>query len=349
MGKLEHYALDFDAIETTLAEFFHDKKEIEYLFEQTNDVTYRVSVSKADIKKPGVLTIYNKQGLYCMDLGGTPKLLSVCTECRDFIIQHLRISSAVRQTFSIKDVDSELAEVCLACLGDNYTLSDEKGDVSDAKHYIVSDPNRSSVSVICYNNGTIFVQGAVTSLFLKVCTEISKECKGTPKNVVEELVKIAPLVKKRYDVDINTLVNNPKPLIDNHLDVMVLSSVVLANSAVACYDFGPYAFGVLKAIEGLLALKLQAHFDKDTDLFSKCYRPDGAGRQKLHINDFDAPEQAALKKILEDAYNFIADNRNTSFHVKKLHVETSRILTEEEALDIIEDGLDYINGLCDNW
>lgn len=349
MGKLEHYALDFDAIEPTLEEYFHDKEGLEYSFEQTNDVTYRVSISKANIKKPGLLTIYNKQGLYCLDLGGTQKLLGLCTECRDFIIQRLQISNSVRQSFSIKDVDSELAEACLVCLGENYTLSKEKGDVPDARHYTVSDTHRSSVSVICYNNGTIYVQGAITTLFLKICTEISKECKGTPENVVEELVKIAPLVQKRYDVDINALVNKPQPLIDNHLDVMVLSSVVLANSAVSCYDFGPYAFGVLKAIEGLLALKLHTHFTKDSDNFGKCYSDNGSGRQILYVHDFDEPEQAVLKKTMEDAYNFIVDNRNTSFHVKKLHVETSRILTEEDALDIIADGLAYINELCDNW
>ena len=68
-----------------------------------------------------------------------------------------------------------------------------------------------------------------------------------------------------------------------------------------------------------------------------------------NIHDFDAPEQACLKSVMEDAYSFICDNRNTSFHVRKLHVEASRILTEEEALDIIDDGLNLINKLCDNW
>ena len=108
---------------------------------------------------------------------------------------------------------------------------------------------------------------------------------------------------------------------------------------------------MLKAIEGLLALKLQTYFDKDNDFFSKCYHDDGAGKQKLNSNvhDFDSAENAVLKATMEDAYNFIVDNRNTSFHIRKLHVEASRILTEEEALDIIDDGLDYINKLCDNW
>lgn len=351
MGKLKHYALDFDALEPTLVEFFQDKEDIQYSFEQVNEFTQKVAVSKTNLKRPGLLIIYNKQGLYCMDISGTPSLHGICADCRDFIIQHLQIPNAVRQTFSIKDVDPVLAAACIVCLGENYTLSQEIGDVPDAKHFIVTDTHRSSVSVICYDNGTVYVQGACTPLFLKVCTEVSKECRGIPENVVNELIKIAPLVQKRYEVDINSLVNNPQPLVVNNLDVMVLSSVILANSAVAIFDFGPYAFGVLKAIEGLLALKLKSYFDKDNDFFNKCFCDDGSGRQKLKatIHDFDAPEHAVLKSTLEDAYNFICNNRNTSFHVRKLNVPASRILTEEEALDIIDDGLDYINKLCDNW
>lgn len=349
MGKLDHYALDFDAIEPTLAEFFQNKGDLACSFEQVNNYTYKVSVSKPNLKKPGLLTIYNKQGLYCMDIGGTPALVGVCSDCRDFILQRLQIPNAVRQTFSIKGVDSELAAACIVCLGSNYTVSADKGDVLEAKHYIVTDTHRSSVSVTCYDNGTIYVQGAYTALFLKVITEISKETKAASEVVVKELMNIAPLVQNRYEVDINALVKNPQPLIDNHLDVMVLSSVILANSALNTFDFGPYAFGVLKAIEGLLILKLHSHFTKDSDSFGKCYSDLGAGRQELYVHDFDAPENAVLKKTMEDAYNFIVDNRNTSFHVRKTFVEASRILTEEEALEIIEDGLDYINKLCDNW
>lgn len=349
MGKLEHYALDFDAIEPTLAEYFQEKCDLRYSFEQVNDYTYRVSVMKEGIKKPGLLMIYNKQGLFCMDLGGAQALVGVCADCRDYLIQRLQIPNAEKQSFSIKDVDAELAAACVVCLEDNYTVSEDKGDVPDAKHYVVTDDHRSSVSVICYDNGTIYVQGAYTALFLKVITEISKETSATPDVVVKELMSIAPLVKQRYDIDINALVKNPKPLIDNHLDVMVLSSVILANSALNTYDFGPYAFGVLKAIEGLLILKLQPHFTKDSDSFGKCYSDLGNGKQELYVHDYDAPEYAVLKKAMEDAYNFIVDNRNTSFHVRKTFVEASRILTEEEALDIIEDGLNYINILCDNW
>lgn len=350
MGKLEHYALDFDAIEPTLEEFFQDKGELEYSFAQENDFTYRLSVTKPNIKKPGLLFIYNKQGLYCMDPKGTPALLGVCSDCRDFILQRLQIPNAVRQSFAIKDVDSELAAACIVCLGESYTVSADKGDVPDAKHYIVTDTHRSTVSVICYDNGTIYVQGAYTALFLKVITEISKETSAAPEAVVKELLGIAPLVQNRYEVDINALIDNPKPLIDNNLDVMVLSSAVLANSAVAIGDYGAYPFGILKAIEGLLALKLQAHLESDFESFGKtCFSPDAHGIQRLNYDDFNDPSHNQLKAAIESSYNFYNNNRHSTFHTKKLNVAASRVLSEEEALDMIDDGLDLINKLCDNW
>lgn len=349
MAKLEHYALDYDAIEATLEEFFSDKEGYSYAYEKVEDYIDRVVIGKEQVKKPGILRIYNKQGLYCMVVEGTPSLKTICNECKSFIIERLQIPSAIRQSFSVKNVDAELAEACLVCLGENYIIGNDLGDISDARHYIVRDNHRSSVSVILYNNGTIFVQGAYTALFLKVITEISKETSAAPEAVVEELMRISPLLNKRYDIEIDKLIHNPKPIKDNHLDVMVLSSVVQANGALPIGDYSGYSFGILKAIEGLLALKLQAHFNKDTDPFSCCFSPDTHGIQRLSVSDFDAPEQAGLKTEIENAYNFYNNNRHSTFHVKKLHVETSRILTFDEAIDIIDDGIELINRLCDNW
>lgn len=349
MAKLKHYALDFDAIESTLEEFFSDKPAYKHQFTQENDFTYKVSISDDRCKKPGVLTIYNKQGLYCLDVGGTPNLTPLCRSCVDFLIERLQIPSKERQSFSIKGIDSDIVELCLQYLGTSYTLSEDRGDVADARHFLVTDAYRSTVSVICYNNGTVYVQGAYTSLFLRVVTDITRETAAAPAAVIQELIRIAPLVQKRYEIDINRLVTNPAPLTAKNLDVMVLSSAVLANSAIALDDYGAYPFGILKAIEGLLALKLQTHLNSDYDSFGGCFHPDATNIQRLTIPDFDAPDQALLKSAIEDSYNFYNNNRHSTFHIKKLTVEASRVLTYEEAIDMINDGLDLINRLCDNW
>jgi len=349
MAKLQHFALDFEAIEPTIEEFFADKAAYTHRFFQEDEYTYKVLISDGHCKKPGLVIIYNKQGLYCLDVGGTPALSSLCNACIDFIKERLLIPSAERQSFSIKGVDSDIVELCLRYLGTNYFLSDDKQDVSDARHFIVTDTYRSAVSVICYNNGTVFVQGAYTALFLRVVTDITREAAAAPAAAIQELIRIAPLVQNRYEIDINRLVNNPAPLTAKNLHVMVLSSAVLANSAIALGDYGAYPFGILKAIEGLLALKLQAHLNSDNEPFGGCFRPDASNIQRLSILDYNAPAQASLKSAIEDSYNFYNNNRHSTFHVKKLTVEASRILTYEEAIEMIDDGLVLINRLCDNW
>lgn len=349
MSKLPHYALDFDAIEPTLEEFFAEKAGYVHHFIQENEYTYKVQVSDGKCKKPGLVVIHNKQGLYCLDVGGTPSLSHLCRTCIDFILERLQLPSVERQSISIKGVDADIVEICLQYLGENYILSDDKKDVPDARHFIVSDAYRSTVSVICYENGTLLVQGAFTALFLRVLSEITKETKTAPDVAVQELMRIAPLTQNRYEVEINKLVTNPRPLIDKHLDVMVLSSAVLANSAIAIGDYGAYSFGILKAIEGLLAMKLQAHLNSDFDSFGGCFQPDALNIQRLSVTDFNEPVQAALKSAIEDSYNFYNNNRHSTFHIKKLAVEASRLLTYEEAIDMIDDGLTLINRLCDNW
>ena len=62
MAKLEHYALDFDAIEPTIADFFSETNGIEYSFERVNDFTHKLSVSKENIKKPGITNYIQQTG-----------------------------------------------------------------------------------------------------------------------------------------------------------------------------------------------------------------------------------------------------------------------------------------------
>lgn len=349
MAKLPHYALDFDAIEPTIEEFFSGKAGYVHNFIKEDEYTYKVEVSDGKCKKPGLVIIHNKQGLYCLDVGGTPSLSPLCRTCIDFILERLKLPSVERQSVSFKGVDADIVEICLQYLGDNYVLSEDKKDVPDARHFIVSDAYRSAVSVICYENGTLLVQGAFTALFLRVLAEITKGTEAAPDVAVQELLRIAPLTQNRYEVEINKLVTKPRPLIDKHLDVMVLSSAVLANSAIALGDYGAYPFGILKAIEGLLSIKLQAHLNSDFESFGGCFQPDASNIQRLSVPDFNAPAQSALKTAIEDSYNFYNNNRHSTFHTKKLTVEASRILTYEDAIDMIDDGLILINRLCDNW
>ena len=134
------------------------------------------------------------------------------------------------------------------------------------------------------------------------------------------------------------------------MDGFITTSTVLANSGIEIGDYACYSFGILKSIEGLLSLKLRAKIKSDSVSIGKFFEENSVSKKfhlKGSITEFDT--DANLKRAIDDAYDFYNKNRHTTFHTKKIHVETSRILSYEEAVDIIDDGLKVINELCNNW
>ena len=55
-----------------------------------------------------------------------------------------------------------------------------------------------------------------------------------------------------------------------------------------------------------------------------------------------------LKSALEEAYTLYHKHRHTTFHVDSI-IESSRILSFDDALDIIKEALRIINRICNNW
>lgn len=353
MAKMLHYALNFDAIEPTIAEFFSDKPDYEYEFVEEKSYMHALKIWKVEsgtrCKKPGIVTIYNKQGRYCLVGEGATQLRKVVEDCKDFLIEELRLPDADLRCFVLKGVERELFNAFMDIIRKELTIAEGKS-VPTGSHFVVSDNKNSSVHITYYDTGVVRMQGVFTALFMNLITNATKELTGEDGAVIEELLKIGQQKNNRYATEITKLVNNSKPLTDYKLSGSVLASVILANSNNELGDYACYSFGVLKAIEGLLALKLAAHLASDTDSIGNCFEEHPTSHLyhlRATINDFDGNPE--LKKYIEKAYNTYKNNRHTTFHVRKLNVEASRVLTYEDALDIIDDGLGIINGLCDNW
>lgn len=354
MAKGEHYALRFDAMESTISAFFCDKSDYLFTFEKETEYKHCIKIWKekdgVKSKKPAIINVYNKQGRYCLHVEGATALTAIANECRQFLIDSLSLPDMDLKCFTLRLVDTELYQLFLEDIAEDYTLSDEKSESGKYTRRVVSDNSHASVTLTFYDNGTLTMQGVFTVLFSSLIACATRELSDEDENHINELISLAPQKNSVFNTDIDKLVNNPKPLLDNKLEVFVVSSALLANSNIVLGDYGCYSFGVLKAIEGLLAVKLSAHFKKDTDNVGQFFVENSASKKyRLHsdINDFD--NQPELKKYIENAYDTYNKSRNTTFHVRKLHVEASRKLSYEEALGIIEDGLEIINGLCDNW
>ena len=302
-------------------------------------------------KKKGGLRIYNKQGLYCLVVEGSQDFKSISTECKEYLIEKLRLPDAELKCFVLRDIDSDLYNAFVDIVKKEYAVTEKEITIPEATQQLnVCDTHHSSVYITFYKNGTIRMQGAYTALFSNLIVCATKELAGEDGAVIKELLSIGKQKFYRYDTDITKLISNSKPLTDYKLSGSVLASTILADSNIEMEDYACYSFGILKAIEGLLALKLKTHLSSDTDSIGNCFEEHPTSHKfhlKTTIKDFDGNTE--LKKYIESAYNTYKNNRHTTFHVRKLHVEASRVLAYEDALDIIDEGLAIINGLCNNW
>ena len=345
MASEQHYSLNFDAIEPTIDAFFEDKPDYKYEFVKNVDASHTLRIWKDNngvvSKKKGGLRIYNKQGLYCLVVEGSLNFKTISTECKEYLIEKLRLPDVDLKCFVLRDVDSDLYNAFVDIVKNEYTVKERENSIPDAIQQLnVCDTHQASVHVTFYKNGTIRMQGAYTALFSNLIICATKELAGEDETAIQELISIGRQKSSRYETDITKLVSNSKPLTDYKLSRYVLASTILADSNNELEDYACYSFGILKAIEGLLALKLKAHLASDTDSVGICFEEHATSHiyhLKSSIKDFDgAPE---LKKYIESAYNTYKNNRHTTFHVRKLHVEASRVLKYEEALSIIDDGL----------
>ena len=127
---------------------------------------------------------------------------------------------------------------------------------------------------------------------------------------------------------------------------MIESSLQLVNSGISVSDYGCYTFGVLKAIEGILKLRIQ----EDVYIFENFgdYFIINKNKGTYHFKTSLYDEQPNLKKALEKAYNHFHKYRHSTFHVDD-QIETTKILNYSEAISIIVDSVHIINEICNNW
>ena len=204
------------------------------------------------------------------------------------------------------------------------------------------------VSIIFYNNGTLFLQGAVTAFYIELITEIMETISSVPTEVMEDFLAIQPLVGCVIEKDLNKHFTKTENIEGSILEDFLKTSIALANSGVVVDDYGCYTFGIMKALDGLISKRLLEDAPDFKDYGTYFERgKDGNYHFLENVGTYNG--NPSLKRALEKAYDFYNKNRHTTFHIDRRNLETSRTLYYDEAVNIIKDGLVIINDLCTNW
>lgn len=324
---------------------FAEEKGIEWSCTSEKDFQdiFKLTYDKAN----RFITInYKKNGLTSISHQGTNKTSRLGEECCEYIISKTSLPDTVHQTFTIRNCNLENYEYFKEEIGNEHITIIKTNDGSVLERIKVKDDTGATITVTIYKNATLFFQGAVTPLFVSLIN--------------------AALQWMLHDVDNNNSIIGLKNVscniesdVTKHIDhieklkpdgdvmiKMIETSLQLVNSGISVSDYGCYTFGVLKAIEGILKLRIQEDFFTFENFGDYFILNNNKGTYYFKTDFYD--EQPKLKIAMEKAYNHFHKYRHSTFHVDD-QIETTKILNYSEAMSIIVDSIDIINEICNNW
>lgn len=351
MNTSKNYSLFVENIEPAVASFVSRESGLLLVIDKPDETKKICRIKKG--KSTGIINFYiKKNGLVSISIQGSDSLNELCERCCSYVLQQTSIPNSLRKSFTIRNANKDNLALFKLELSDSYELiitDKEAGDNTNAvERFDIQTANGTRVYCTLYSNDTFLLQGNVTTLFLTVLTEClrwlvdEKQITAIPSAV--DLQNIT----QTFSENINDLVPNLSICGDDDCVIqrMILTSVALFNSGVIVEDYGCYTFGVLKALEGVLKLRLSKDIPSLKALGDLYYFDQTSHRHRLETIVYD--DHLELKKALNKGYNNWVSSRHSSFHADE-QISTSTLLSYEQAHEVFIKTLDCINSICNNW
>lgn len=348
----EHFSLDYGSIDEVVKTFAAENGGLLISVKDVSPNQKMVEIKKG--RSTGILNIYQtNKGLVSFNIQGSVSMNIDMVKCRNFIKNKTALPDSIKKSFTLKNCDLLSYDFLMSELGGrsqkwNVEL---KQDVKPPifKQIKISN-NNSNVVLTLYENGTVFLQGCVTPLYVDVMTTVLLCCTADDN---AQTMDISNTVCKT-DEDVNSHIPNIACLgaAESIIKVLIKSSLTLLNSGLVVSDYGCFAFGALKALEGVIKSRMQID---NPDVGSKSHPIGSYFNQDLStlkwhfiptINYYDS--LPTLKSALEKGYLIYYNRRNTLFHVD-YQVEMTCDMTYDEARTCVSEVLEVINFICTNW
>ncbi len=347
MASKKHYALDIENIPSIIDEYFKANTQFKYEISKSDDKGLMLKISKG--KSNGILNLFYTRGRVSYSVQGRMK--EKAEECWEYIKQHTTLPNTERKTYTIKKVSEEDYQVYKKCLEEYEYYKVENIAFTDSNivdRFKVSGKYDATVAFTYYKSGTLYLQGTMSSLFLSLIVETLPVITSIPTDIITEVASCSTTRPIVIEEDLDKHIDNTTPIKGSVIEKMIISSIQLINSAVPIEDYGCFVLGILKATDAIMSKKLVevtgTPFDKYGTYLGSI--DDGVTYSfKQSVLDFN-PE---LKKSIENAYTYYIDKRKETFHVDRTAIETSTILSYDEAIDIVNESLKNINNICNHW
>lgn len=351
MDQKKNYSLYTDGIENAFNAFVSQDQSLSLAMNKPSDAitVYRITKGRAT----GTINVhFKKNGLVSMSIQGAPSMSVLCDKCCDDVIQRTSIPNSLRKNFTLRKANSDNLEFFKTELTDTHGLNINSRSANPTTHISESFDilNATGAKVVCtlYDNDTFLMQGNLTALYVTVMTEALRWIVNTDK--VSNVTDIITLnnTTQLYSEDINSLIPNLSVCgdTDGVIERMVRTTVRLFNSGAIVEDYGCYTFGVLKALEGVLKLRLSDDLGPIDKLGNHYVYDPISHRHRITGTTYDS--NIELKKALNKGYNEWVSSRHSSFHADD-QISTTTLLSYEQAVEVFQKALDCINNICDNW
>lgn len=297
----------------------------------------------------GYVNCHISKGKVSLDVQAVDtEINAVCNNCVQFLISELTIPQPDRKCLKIVDVDeSKYYELIDTIKSEPDVNVEEKTPPSTKlKSFItITDRYGAELHVQFFCNNTLFIQGAISTLFVDMQTFMVGFLSPAPDLVTDEFLKINSIEEDIFSKNLSHYFHHPEYIESTVIETLINTSFVIANSATILPDYSAMTFGIFRAIEALLYKRIRMDIPNQSNF--SCFTYDKPTRTaSWNVSSFDSAP--ALKAALLHGYEFYCNNRHTTFHVDPTLV-TTRLLNKEEAIGLITDAIDKMNDICDNW
>ena len=347
MARKKHFYLNIESIPSVIDDYFKANTQFEHEIANNDDSGLLLKIKKGN--STGILNLFYSKGRVSYSVQGRMK--EKAEECWNYIKQQAALPNTEHKTYTIKDVSKEDFNEYKKCLDEyeSYTLEDmDTSDSNVINRFKVTGRYEATVVFTYYKNGTLYLQGTISSLFLSLIVETLPVITTIPSDIIAEVISNSTTKLIVVEENLGKSIENLNPIRGSVIEKMILSSIQLVNSAVPIEDYGCFVLGILKATDAIMSKKLVETTGTPFESYGT-YFGSSDGGVTYHFKKTDLDSNPELKKSMEQAYAYYIDKRTASFHIDRTAIETSTVLSYDAAVEIVEESLKHINNICKNW
>ena len=347
MKDTHRYVIETANLNTALKEFAQMNRGVS-IKRTDNDNEIRLDIT--DGSRKGILHLYHKNGgNYSHTEQGD--WVNIAESCWSYLLTKYGMQLEHYTLPSIQNVEKVDFEAFLDCFkeSEDYVVN-EKEQLPKCMLFNVeiSDSKKAKVVISYYNNKKMLIQGAVTKLLVDIVSECLEVIPQANRLMLDKILPPDRNGRSSLDAKIEAHINNIEPIKGGKIEKMIKTSLVLVNSGVVVEDYSCFSASILRALDATINGKISQVAGPVTS-YGKYFEGSSACGYKIVEKNNPFPDDIELARLLADAYAYYHNHRHPIAHTDHQNVETTRILTYEEAVMEVKDTLNFINRIYEKW